>query len=626
MNRRVWGFLAAGLLGWSDAAAAPAEADDRGGYFENRQWVTEVEANGLRHRVRARLVILNARGDKFAGVAVSGDQFNQIEDFRASVYRADGKKVYERKLKDMFRTCGFGPSYALYSSNCTYSLDLPGPAYPYTIEYEYAVRSKSLFFLRGAAMQSYLPVVRALCQVTAPSEPPLHYKVYGLAITPRVVRTGEKTLYEFAAGNLAPLPNESQLPPEAEYPGRVAFSPHAFRLENSAYSGFSWREVGNWYRTLAADRYLAWKAGVTAGDVRQMAREAYERVTGNTRYVAVSIGIGGWQPHAAAETQKLGYGDCKDMTTLLVSYLRQAGVAAYPALISTRGATPIDPDFPTFDFNHVITAALIDGDTLWMDPTCDLCPFGQLPLGDQGMPVLLVTDSGGVLVRTPAAKAEDNVWARRTHLAIGADYRVNLSAEWELCGVPALWLEAMFTASDSEDRRLMVGQLLTGDNGGYRVTEASLTRRPADSGGGVAVRVAAVSERPVDLVKGTAYVQPAVYRDFAEVRALDFATRRYPVDLEVPQLMTDEVTVTWPSMGTATAEGPGADSIACGHGFWRRTAAAADSAAVRLTMEAACLGSVVEVGELPTFAEYLKKRQAREREPIRLTASGAAGR
>src|SRR5256885_1816734 len=44
-------------------------------------------------------------------------------------------------------------------------------------------------------------------------------------------------------------------------------------------------------------------------------------VQSDIRYVAIEIGIGGNQPHAAADTFKARYGDCKDKATLLSSML-----------------------------------------------------------------------------------------------------------------------------------------------------------------------------------------------------------------------------------------------------------------------------------------------------------------
>ena len=44
------------------------------------------------------------------------------------------------------------------------------------------------------------------------------------------------------------------------------------------------------------------------------------------RYVAIQLGIGGWQPHRASEVFQHRYGDSKDKATLLSTLLQQVGI------------------------------------------------------------------------------------------------------------------------------------------------------------------------------------------------------------------------------------------------------------------------------------------------------------
>jgi transglutaminase-like putative cysteine protease len=47
------------------------------------------------------------------------------------------------------------------------------------------------------------------------------------------------------------------------------------------------------------------------------------------RYVAIELGIGGWQPHTAQEIFAHRYGDCKDKATLMSAMLKEIGVDSY---------------------------------------------------------------------------------------------------------------------------------------------------------------------------------------------------------------------------------------------------------------------------------------------------------
>ena len=137
------------------------------------------------------------------------------------------------------------------------------------------------------------------------------------------------------------------------------------------------------------------------------------------RYVAIELGIGGWQPHAASEVFTHHYGDCKDKATLMSSMLSQIGVESFYVVInSERGAiTPRDAR-KLGGFNHVVLAIKLPpnisdpslvatvqhprlGSLLYFDPTNELTPFGEIGGYLQENYGLLVTPEGGELVELP---------------------------------------------------------------------------------------------------------------------------------------------------------------------------------------------------------------------------------
>jgi hypothetical protein len=151
----------------------------------------------------------------------------------------------------------------------------------------------------------------------------------------------------------------------------------------------------------------------------------YTFVSRQIRYVAIEIGVGGFQPHAAPDVFKYKYGDCKDKATLLLTMLDHIGLRGYPALVGTRGDIEADPKAPTLaTFDHMIVALPVpanlqsavedfpaydtESHILWMDPTSESAPIGQLPEMDQGVYALISHPDGGDLRRIPEAPPEEN--------------------------------------------------------------------------------------------------------------------------------------------------------------------------------------------------------------------------
>jgi hypothetical protein len=195
----------------------------------------------------------------------------------------------------------------------------------------------------------------------------------------------------------------------------------------------SWEQAGLYYHTLfdpgeKPENEIATQVETLAGNEASKVSKIdalYTYVSRQIRYVAIEIGVGGYQPHLPADVYKNKYGDCKDKATLLISMLGKIGLRAYPALVGTRGDVEADPKVPTLaTFDHMIVALPVPADLrpeieklpsydsqdqiLWMDPTSETDPLGQLPEMDQGVFALIAYPDRGDLQRIPQSPPEQN--------------------------------------------------------------------------------------------------------------------------------------------------------------------------------------------------------------------------
>ena len=95
----------------------------------------------------------------------------------------------------------------------------------------------------------------------------------------------------------------------------------------------------------------------------------YDYVAKNFRYVSLSLGVGRYQPHAAADVLQDQYGDCKDKHTLLASLLEAEGLHASSVLINSTPQTGSRCSFALAVRSRDHDAAAGQGQEVWMDTT-----------------------------------------------------------------------------------------------------------------------------------------------------------------------------------------------------------------------------------------------------------------
>jgi len=105
-------------------------------------------------------------------------------------------------------------------------------------------------------------------------------------------------------------------------------------------------------------------------DPKVRAAKVLTLVQDQIRYLALSMNDGGLVPATADETWSRRFGDCKGKTVLLIALLREMGIDAQPALISSQFGDGLDERLPAVEnFDHVLVRATIAGQVYWLDGT-----------------------------------------------------------------------------------------------------------------------------------------------------------------------------------------------------------------------------------------------------------------
>jgi tetratricopeptide (TPR) repeat protein len=350
----------------------------------------------------------------------------------AQTILADGSvvEVPDDALRDV--TPPESLTFNLYSDTLWKVISFPALEEGVVVEYQVTVEdafergnTDNVWFWGSMTFQSRFPTLKSQYALRIPDGVTFKAKSYSCDIQPTLVSDpelvveGTKT-YLWEYGETSAYVVEPNGPPLDAFVPRMAFS-----------SVKTWDALHDWYRDLLTDRVVADDAITERiGELTARAVTAEERIRAlayfvaqECRYVAIQLGQGAFQPHAASEVMRNRYGDCKDKVTLLLTMLRAIGVDAYPALIQPAPEQDVDRDLPSLaQFSHMILAIPnADGSYMWFDPSNTFVPFGELSSRNQGRTAFLITPSGAVWTTTPTSAADDNLYEWQVALELSDD-------------------------------------------------------------------------------------------------------------------------------------------------------------------------------------------------------------
>ncbi len=460
--------------------------------------VNVISADKIKTTVRRAYKILRPDGRGYGIVFASfrspGEKINNMHGWCIPVQGKD----YEVKDKDALEIAypnieGSG----LISDLRVKTLRIPAADPGNIVGYEYEDEEQPLVLQDEWRFQRDIPVRESHYSLQLPSG--WEYRASFLN-HPEITATQSGNQWQWTATDMKAIRPEENMPPMQGLTGQMIVS--FFPRGGAADKVFSnWHDMGTWYWNLESGRRDA------SPDIKQKVAALTQNtpaplekmkalatfVQDDIRYVAIELGIGGWQPHPAADIFGHRYGDCKDKATLMASMLHEAGISSYQVAINTERGS-IVPETPAHrGFNHQILAIQLPegiasaslvatiqhprlGKLLFFDPTDELTPFGQIRGDLQANYGLLVTPGGGELLALPMQPSSMNSIRRTAKLTLDPAGRLQGEVEEVRLGDRASserW--RLRTVTNDKDRIKSIESLLAGSLSNFRITKASIT-------------------------------------------------------------------------------------------------------------------------------------------------------
>lgn len=196
---------------------------------------------------------------------------------------------------------------------------------------------------------------------------------------------------------------------------------------------------------------------------REQAKALYDWVATNITYAGNCIGVGAVVPHDIPFILDNRMGDCKDHATLLQALLSAKGIESTQALVNAGSVFKLPKTPVVSNVNHVIN--YLPGLNLFVDSTSQSTPFGMLPHGDIGKPVLLV-DGFKEGVATPAPPLGSNRQLIKSTLRIQPDGSIKGDIDVALHGTYAVNTRAQARYLSKDQQEEFMKSIFSGMGGG----------------------------------------------------------------------------------------------------------------------------------------------------------------
>lgn len=183
-------------------------------------------------------------------------------------------------------------------------------------------------------------------------------------------------------------------------------------------------------------------------------KRLYNYLQDNHRYVYVGLDDGGLKPYPASYVCKNRFGDCKALTNYMKALLNEIGIEAYyTSVYAGKKYRKVDNDLPAQQFNHVILAVPLEGDTIWLENTSSTLPFNYLGTFTQNRKVLLANRSESKLVNTPKLTLDEVVEKRSYAFELDDTGSGHCQVDIEGNGSSFEVLNSLYKQLNSEDQQ-----------------------------------------------------------------------------------------------------------------------------------------------------------------------------
>ena len=272
-------------------------------------------------------------------------------------------------------------------------------------------------------MSDYYPVQEMLYRIEVEKGIDLEFRFFNTDFSTsdiEVVEEKKSTIYTIRLDKIKALRLEDGAPGFRSIVPHFVYTIKGYQAEEEYVRVFEdMADLHNWYcdfqkavdlKPSSQIKAVADSIGKRHATELDRVKAIYRWVQDNIKYILVSEGDGGFQSQDPSFTCDKRYGDCKAMSTLLISLAKQLDIAFYPTWVGTRELPYSYETLPTpHTDNHMIATYFGADRKYFLDATYSKLPFGYSPPFIQGKQVMISKNCESFeLAMVPVVAAEAN--------------------------------------------------------------------------------------------------------------------------------------------------------------------------------------------------------------------------
>lgn len=308
----------------------------------------------------------------------------RLKDLRARTITPQGESIEVDLTTVLSSTYQFNAD----DSGQTRSFQFPRVEVGSVLEYTSTLVYDFAFWSDAEMVARRYPIVDYKLEITVDkwARPDLLVSNASPTLRQEVLPDGRQ-LIGFALNNVKPLPQEAYRGPD-----RSVAPWWLYRTIEWRFPRVVSRALSSWGR--AANVYAP--AVIESKDLADFAVRGHDTCAGNVHCVVRSAldtlhndltlsGFDGLKIRPLDEVKRAGLATNHELAVALWSMLRREKIEAQLAPTTLLSATPALEDFPAPGWlNHTVVYVPTDDGGLWVDPSCESCAAGELPVWSRG--------------------------------------------------------------------------------------------------------------------------------------------------------------------------------------------------------------------------------------------------